>query len=60
MGTILSAVAGYKTHLLVAGAIAKAFLDFTSGDIALGELVNAIMQDLMVSTFKAGVDRGLA
>jgi len=57
---LIEILAGYKTHLLVFGAISKAILDFTTGDITAGELVNSIMQYLMVSTFKAGVDRGLA
>lgn len=57
---IFSILAGWKTHALVAGAVIKVILDFSSGDLALGEAVEQVLQFLMVSTFKAGVDRGLA
>lgn len=60
LAQILAFLAGKKTHFLVAGAVLKTLLDFASGDLALGDAVTQVLQFLMVSTFKAGVDRKLS
>jgi hypothetical protein len=52
-------LAGYKTHILVAGMVASVLFKFLGGEVELGTAVQDILGFLAVSTFKIGVDRGL-